>query len=167
MYQNEINSAKEKFGRLLEKQLVRVQGMKQQLEFTDYTKLDKIMIGICGGDGIGPVITDQATRVINEVLKNKILTGRVEIRKICGLTIENRSKEMKAIPDQVLTELRQCHVILKGPTTTPRKDDKWPNIESANVAMRKARRSRNSRQCQYRKKLCDVRSDTWFCTKNG
>jgi isocitrate dehydrogenase (NAD+) len=29
-------------------------------------------------------------------------------------------------------------VILKGPTTTPRKGDPWPNIESANVAMRRA-----------------------------
>ncbi|MBU0650994.1 isocitrate/isopropylmalate dehydrogenase family protein, partial [bacterium] len=29
------------------------------------------------------------------------------------------------------------HVILKGPTTTPQSGDKWPNIESANVAMRR------------------------------
>ena len=33
--------------------------------------------------------------------------------------------------------VKSCHVILKGPTTTPRAGDKWPNIESANVAMRK------------------------------
>ena len=25
----------------------------------------------------------------------------------------------------------------RGPTTTPRKGDPWPNVESANVAMRK------------------------------
>ena len=36
-----------------------------------------------------------------------------------------------------LAELKACHVILKGPTTTPRAGDEWPNIESANVAMRK------------------------------
>jgi isocitrate dehydrogenase (NAD+) len=37
-----------------------------------------------------------------------------------------------------MEELKACHVILKGPTTTPRAGDPWPNIESANVAMRKA-----------------------------
>jgi isocitrate dehydrogenase (NAD+) len=43
----------------------------------------------------------------------------------------------KAIPDEVLSEIRQCHLLLKGPTTTPRKGDPWPNIESANVALRR------------------------------
>jgi isocitrate dehydrogenase (NAD+) len=54
-----------------------------------------------------------------------------------GLTIERRAAVNKAIPEDVLTELKKCHVILKGPTTTPRKGDPWPNVESANVAMRK------------------------------
>ena len=54
-----------------------------------------------------------------------------------GLTIENRAAQHKAIPDDVLAELKKCHVILKGPTTTPRAGDPWPNVESANVAMRK------------------------------
>ena len=45
---------------------------------------------------------------------------------------------MQAIPDDVLSELKQCDVILKGPTTTPQAGDGLPNIESANVAMRKA-----------------------------
>ena len=36
-----------------------------------------------------------------------------------------------------MDELYKCPVILKGPTTTPRAGDPWPNIESANVAMRK------------------------------
>ena len=44
---------------------------------------------------------------------------------------------MKAIPDDVLAQLKECDVILKGPTTTPKAGDPWPNIESANVAMRK------------------------------
>ncbi|MDO8301989.1 MAG: isocitrate/isopropylmalate family dehydrogenase, partial [Sedimentisphaerales bacterium] len=38
----------------------------------------------------------------------------------------------------VLDEIKSCHVILKGPTTTPQAGDPWPNIESANVAMRRA-----------------------------
>jgi isocitrate dehydrogenase (NAD+) len=44
---------------------------------------------------------------------------------------------MKTIPDDVLEEIKKCHVVLKGPTTTPRKGDPWPNIESCNVAMRR------------------------------
>jgi len=44
---------------------------------------------------------------------------------------------MKAIPDTVLEEVKKCTVLLKGPTTTPRKGDKWPNIESANVSRRR------------------------------
>jgi isocitrate dehydrogenase (NAD+) len=61
----------------------------------------------------------------------------VELRVIEGLTIENRAKVNKAIPDDVLAQLKQCHAILKGPTTTPKKGDPWPNIESANVTMRR------------------------------
>jgi len=44
---------------------------------------------------------------------------------------------MKAIPDDVLAELKACHVILKAPTTTPEKGGPYPNIESANIAMRR------------------------------
>ena len=44
---------------------------------------------------------------------------------------------MQSIPDDVLEEIKACHVTLKGPTHTPEKGDGWPNIESANVSMRK------------------------------
>ena len=71
------------------------------------------------------------------LLADKIKAGKAEIRQIDGLTIERRVEVMKAIPDDTLEELKKCHVILKGPTTTPKKGDPWPNIESANVAMRK------------------------------
>jgi isocitrate dehydrogenase (NAD+) len=71
------------------------------------------------------------------VLKEEIENRSVEVRDIVGLTIENRAKHMKAIPDDVLKQLKECHVILKGPTLTPRKGDQWPNIESANVTMRR------------------------------
>ena len=137
MDQKAIEAAKEQFGKLLEKQLKRVEDMKSQGDFVDYSKLDKIVIGVCGGDGIGPAITGQAQRVLEYLLKGEVEKGRVEFRVIDGLTIERRAAEMKAIPDDVLTELKACDVILKGPTTTPRKGDEWPNVESANVAMRK------------------------------
>ncbi len=137
MNQNAIEAAKEQFGKLLEKQLKRVENMKSQGDFVDYSKLDKIVIGVCGGDGIGPAITGQAQRVLEYLLKEEVEKGKVEFRVIDGLTIERRAAEMKAIPDDVLAELKACDVILKGPTTTPRKGDEWPNVESANVAMRK------------------------------
>jgi isocitrate dehydrogenase (NAD+) len=133
-----IERAKEHFGKLIEEQLQRIEMMKSQEDFIDYNKLDKIIIGIVGGDGIGPYITAQAQRILEFLLQEEAKQkNRVEFKVIDGLTIENRVKHKKAIPDDVLEELKQCHVILKGPTTTPRAGDPWPNIESANVAMRK------------------------------
>ncbi|MDR1689711.1 MAG: isocitrate/isopropylmalate dehydrogenase family protein [Clostridiales bacterium] len=134
---SELNAAKEKFAKIIESQLLRIERMKQQKDFLDFKALPKIIIGVVGGDGIGPAITSQAQRVLEFLLKDEIQRGRAEFRVIQGLTIENRVKANKAIPDDVLTELKECHVILKGPTTTPRKGDRWPNVESANVAMRK------------------------------
>ncbi len=132
-----IEAAKEKFGQLLEEQLKRVEVMKAQGDFINYKTLDKIIVGVCGGDGIGPAITAQSQRVLEYLLKDEIQAGKVEFRVIEGLTIERRAAEHSAIPAEVLDELKKCHVILKGPTTTPRKGDPWPNVESANVAMRK------------------------------
>ncbi len=132
-----IKNATEKFAQLLEKQLARVEMMKTQKDFLDYNALDTIIIGVCGGDGIGPAITASAHKILEFLLADEVKKGKVEFRVIDGLTIENRVAANKAIPDDVLAELKECHVILKGPTTTPRAGDPWPNIESANVAMRK------------------------------
>ncbi len=133
---DKIAIAKEKFGKLIEEQLARVERMKQDKEFVDFEKLPVIKIGICGGDGIGPAITAQAQRILEFLLADQVKSGKVEFMVIDGLTIENRIAAGKAIPDDVLEQLKQCPVILKGPTTTPRAGDKV-NIESANVAMRK------------------------------
>ena len=137
-YEKELDLACEKFRKILEKQLVRVEDMKAQGDFTDYSALKTIKIGVCGGDGIGPTISKEAERVLKFLLQKEIAEGRVEFNTIEGLTIENRIAVGKAIPDDVLAELKACDVILKGPTTTPQKGDGMPNIESANVAMRKA-----------------------------
>jgi isocitrate dehydrogenase (NAD+) len=72
------------------------------------------------------------------MLQDEVKNGKIEFRVIEGLTIENRAKVMKAIPEDILEEIKKCHVIIKGPTTTPKKGDPWPNIESANVFMRRA-----------------------------
>jgi len=96
-----------------------------------------MIIGIIGGDGIGPSITKQAQRVLAFLLIKELDSGKVKFKTIEGLTIENRAKQMKSIPDDILREIKKCHVLLKGPTTTPKKGDKWPNLESANVMMRR------------------------------
>ena len=138
MYQQEIERAAAHFKKLLEKQLARNDAIKAQGDFTDFTKLDRIVIGVCGGDGIGPVISAEAARVLRFLLQKDVESGRIVFKTIEGLTIENRIAHMQPIPDDVLEELKSCNVILKGPTTTPQAGDGRPNIESANVAMRKA-----------------------------
>jgi isocitrate dehydrogenase (NAD+) len=132
-----IEGAKEHFGRLIEEQLARVQRMKQDEQWADYAAMNPIVIGVCGGDGIGPYISAEAQRVLEHLLAPEVENGKVVFQTIEGLTIENRAAVGKAIPDDVLAELKECPVILKGPTTTPRKGDPWPNVESANVAMRR------------------------------
>ena len=137
-YTKNLDAACEKFRKILEIQLARVENMKAQGDFTDYASLDTIRIGVCGGDGIGPIITKEAARVLKFMLSDLVDNGKVTFVDIDGLTIENRIACGKAIPDDVMAELKGCHIILKGPTTTPQKGDGMPNIESANVAMRKA-----------------------------
>ncbi len=132
-----IDRAKEHFGKLLEAQMKRMEKIKAMPDWIDYGKLDPIKIGILAGDGIGPFIAAESKRVLEFLLKDEVKSGRIEIRDIEGLTIENRAAKGKAVPDDVLTEIKKYHVTLKGPTTTPRKGDPWPNIESCNVAVRK------------------------------
>ena len=137
-YTAQLDAACEKFRKLMAEQLVRVEDMKAQGDFVDYSALDCIKIGVCGGDGIGPIISAQARRVLEFILADLVKAGKVKFQDIEGLTIENRIAKGKAIPDDVMAELKACHIILKGPTTTPQKGSGMPNIESANVAMRKA-----------------------------
>ncbi len=137
MDMTKINESVAAFEKLLIAQQERAERIKKEKEFVDYSSLDKLIIGVCGGDGIGPVITHEAERVLRFLLADDVANGKIVFNEIDGLTIENRAAVGKAIPDDVLAELKKCHVILKGPTTTPRAGDPWPNIESANVAMRK------------------------------
>jgi isocitrate dehydrogenase (NAD+) len=132
-----IEKAKAHFGQIVEEQLKRVEEMKKPLEWIDFAQVKPIIIGILGGDGIGPFIAAEARKIMEFLLAEEIKNSKVEIRDIEGLTIENRSACMQSIPDDVLEEIKKCHVTLKGPTTTPRKGDPWPNIESCNVSMRR------------------------------
>ena len=132
-----IDQAKEHLGKVLKDQLDRIDRMKIGEKETNYSQLEPIIVGIIGGDGIGPFIADEALRVLEVMMQDELESGKVEFRNIEGLTIEYRAEVGKPIPDDVLEEIKKCHITLKGPTTTPRKGDPWPNIESANVAMRK------------------------------
>ncbi|RKX71379.1 isocitrate/isopropylmalate dehydrogenase family protein [candidate division WOR-3 bacterium] len=132
-----LEKAKEHLAEILKPQLERVERIKAEKDWIDYSRLKPIIIGVIGGDGIGPYITQEAHRVLEHLLKDEVDKGKVEFRVIEGLTIERRSEVKKPIPDDVLVEIKKCHVLLKGPTTTPKRGDPWPNIESANVAIRK------------------------------
>ena len=128
-----INNAVSQFEKLLREQIARQQKMENDSGAVDYSNLEKIVIGVCGGDGIGPIISAESEKLLRFLLEDEVESGKVEIKTIEGLTIENRIAKNQAIPDDVLSEIKSCHVFLKGPTTTL----KGGTLESANVAMRR------------------------------
>ena len=132
-----IDIAKQHFGTVLEQQLERVERLKQEGDWTDYASVNPIKIGMIGGDGIGPTISAETQAVLAYLLRDQVESGKIEFQTIEGLTIENRAEKMRSIPDDVLDAIKACHVTLKGPTHTPERGDGWPNLESANVSMRK------------------------------
>jgi isocitrate dehydrogenase (NAD+) len=107
--------------------------MKENAGATDFANAKKIVIGIVDGDGIGPIIMKEAVKTAEKLLEKEIASGKIEIRKVEGLTIENRLAKNQAVPTEVLAALKECDVILKGPTTTP----KGGTMESANVTLRR------------------------------
>ena len=62
--QNQIDAAVEHYKKLLIEQLNRVEQMENGVKAKDFTNADKIIIGVCGGDGIGPIIVKEAKRVL-------------------------------------------------------------------------------------------------------
>ncbi|MDO5325582.1 MAG: isocitrate/isopropylmalate family dehydrogenase [Clostridia bacterium] len=131
MYQADIEKAVAHYKALLESQVERAEKMNQA---SAPEKKEKTVIGVVGGDGIGPIITLQAQRALEALLKDEIAAGKIELRAIDGLTIENRLAVNKAVPDDVLAAIKECDVLLKGPTTTPSGGEQ---LESANVALRR------------------------------
>ena len=132
-----VEAAQERFGNLIEEELQRIESMKNDHEVTDFSKLDKVIIGILPGDGIGPIIMKQALRVIQKLLKPELENGHVEIRMIEGMTIENRAAKQQSLPYEVFEKIKNCNVLLKGPMVTPRAGDPWPNLVSANSLLRR------------------------------
>ena len=127
----------EHFKKIVEDQLARVERLKASQPVPDFSKMDKIIIGTIDGDGIGPVIMNSCREILNKLLADEIASGRIELRKIDGLTLENRIARMETVPADVLAAIKECDLLLKGPTTTPGKGDNLPNIESATVTLRR------------------------------
>lgn len=127
----------EHFEKIVKDQLARVEKLKESSQLTDYSKLDKIVVGTVDGDGIGPIIMASCRSILEKLLADEIAAGKIELRDIPGLTLENRIAKMETVPADVLAAIKECHVLLKGPTTTPGKGDNLPNIESANVTLRR------------------------------
>ena len=121
-----LEEAKRQFGELILSELQRIERMKESGAPKDFSKLEKIVVGVMPGDGIGPIIMKQALRVLETLMKPEIESGKLEIRHIEGMTIENRAALLQSLPDSVLEQVKQCDVLLKGPMVTPRAD--WERL---------------------------------------
>lgn len=132
-----IRAAEEKFSELIRSEFERIERMKEDSEVKDFSKLDHIVVGILPGDGIGPIIMKQALRVVHELLEKEIVSGKVEIREIPGMTIERRAETLESLPEDVFEACRKCDVLVKGPFVTPRAGDGYPNLVSANSLLRR------------------------------
>lgn len=131
-YTSYIEDSVKAFRKLLEEQLLREDRMEAEKNSAS-AKKESITVGVIGGDGIGPIIVDEAERVLEKLLEEEINSGKIVFKKIDGLTIENRLEKGKSVPEDVLSEIKSCDVLLKGPTTTP----KGGTMESANVTLRR------------------------------
>lgn len=136
--EKDIQKAVAEFEVLLREQYARNEGIRESAGTAKHrVDADKIVIGMTAGDGIGPVIMKEAEAVLNKLLADKIASGEVVLRMIDGFTLENRLEKGQTVPDEVLAEMQQCDVLLKGPTTTPNASMNTKNLESANVYLRK------------------------------
>lgn len=127
----DIDRACEHFKKLLIEQQNRLETL--QKEKKDYSKIKTVTIGIIDGDGIGPIIMNQAVRVLEKLLADEIAGGSIILKRIEGLNIERRMGLGVSVPEDVLQKIKSCDVLLKGPTTTPM----GGNMESANVTLRR------------------------------
>ena len=134
----EIKKAQEAFGELIKGEFERIEKMKQGEEPVDFSTKEKIIVGILPGDGIGPIIMKQAVRVLKELAADEIASGKIELREIEGMTIENRVAKKESLPADVLKEIKKCDVLVKGPMVTPRAGDGLPNLVSANSLLRRS-----------------------------
>lgn len=126
-----IDRACQAFRILLEEQQRRIANTNGEKK--DFSQMQTVTVGIIDGDGIGPLIMSRAVQVLNILLEKEIAEDKIRLKKIDGLTIENRLTLGKSVPEDVLAQIKSCDVLLKGPTTTPM----GGTMESANVTLRR------------------------------
>ena len=129
-------SVLDKFEAVVESQRKRIMDMKAQDDFIDYSKLDNLIIGVCGGEVIGPMITGMAQHALEVLLADKVKAGKVEFRVIDGLTIERRAELGCAIPPDVMEELKKCHA--QGRSVAERRVRKRCNAQGSRPVCQRA-----------------------------
>lgn len=132
-----VKAAQEKFGQLIVNESKRIEHMKESELPVNFQEKEKIVIGILPGDGVGPILMEQALRVLLELVGKEIAENKIEIRTIEGMTIENRVSKMESLPSDVIPKIKECDVLVKGPMVTPRAGDGLPNLVSANSLLRR------------------------------
>ena len=143
LQEEQIRLAQEKLAELIRSDFARIERMKADQEVTDFSKLETITIGVMPGDGIGPIIMEQALRILNDLLAPEIASGKVKIRIIEGMTFERRAALNESLPEDVLAACKECNVLIKGPFVTPRAGECFPdgtpmpNLVSANSLLRR------------------------------
>ena len=77
----EFHTSQNHFKKIIQQQLERIEILKNAPLPTDYNKLDRIKVGIIGGDGIGPTITN----VSQNILKSLLAKIRSEFTQLINL----------------------------------------------------------------------------------
>lgn len=135
--ESSVKAAQEKFGALIENESARIEKMKQGSMPTDFSKKEKIIIGVLPGDGVGPILMEQAMRILGELVGKEIAEKKIEIRTIEGMDIATRVAKLESLPEDVKPKIKECDVLIKGPMVTPRAGDGLPNLVSANSLLRR------------------------------
>lgn len=135
--ESSVKAAQEKFGALIENESARIEKMKQGSMPTDFSKKEKIIIGVLPGDGVGPILMEQAMRVLGELVGKEIAEKKIEIRTIEGMDIATRVAKLESLPEDIKPKIKECDVLIKGPMVTPRAGDGLPNLVSANSLLRR------------------------------
>ena len=97
-----IDSQLQEISELLGDLPFKVEKLKKEDDWIDYSTLDTIIIGMIGGDGIGPTISRETHRILEKLLENQVKSVEVKFVDIECLTIENRAEKLQSIPDDVL-----------------------------------------------------------------
>ena len=87
-----IKNATEQFEKLLREQIARTEKMKKAAPATDFSKAQKVVIGIVDGDGIGPIITKEGRqksclrarshRARSRSVRSRVLPLKTDLPKI-------------------------------------------------------------------------------------